>query len=341
MTGHTGFKGAWLSLLLGKLQIQQHGFALRAEKDSLYERLNLEKSYPSWIGDIRDLVLLRRCLSQTQPSSVIHMAAQPLVLKSYKEPLETFETNVIGTTNLLQAAFDTPSVKAILVVTTDKVYRNDGSGKRFKEEDPLQGHDPYSASKVGTEAVCAAWQKIASVSGGPKVIVARAGNVIGGGDFAADRIIPDIIRSVLSKKDAVIRNPLATRPWQHVLDPLIGYLQFLDASISGTTEVKALNFGPFESSLKVGEILKVAQEVFGNRFQFSIKDFEETIEASTLELDASLARTELGWNPRWTQKQAILDTFLWWKKVIENGSYSNVACREDIDFLLSGENINR
>jgi len=222
ITGHTGFKGSWLSLLLKQLGIEHFGYSLEAEEDSLYKRANLGKVSKGVVGDIRDLENLSKVIKNVRPSAIIHLAAQPLVLKSYQDPLETFQTNCIGTANVLKAAFESPSVEIVLVITTDKVYRNNNSGRRFVESDPLEGKDPYSASKVAAEAVCGAWQQMSKIAGGPKVLVARAGNVIGGGDFAKDRLIPDAIRALISEQNLLVRSPEATRPWQHVLDPLIG-----------------------------------------------------------------------------------------------------------------------
>ena len=262
ITGHTGFKGSWLSLLLNHLGIEHFGYSLEAEEDSLYRRANLERVSSGVVGDIRDLENLSKVIKDVRPSAVIHLAAQPLVLKSYQDPLETFNTNCIGTANVLKAAFETPSVEIVLVITTDKVYRNDNSGRRFVESDPLEGKDPYSASKVAAEAVCAAWQQMSKISGGPKVLVARAGNVIGGGDFAKDRLIPDAIRAITSEQNLLVRSPEATRPWQHVLDPLIGYLKYIESAQSSLSIEPALNFGPLEPSLRVDNVLEIAKEHF-------------------------------------------------------------------------------
>ena len=198
ITGHTGFKGTWLTFLLERLNVPVIGLSLEPEKDSLFDRAKRTGVIPEAFIDIREFHAISRFISEHQPSAVIHMAAQPLVLQSYKTPRETFETNVMGTANVLDAAFKTNSVEAVVVVTTDKVYRNDNSGQSFVETDPLAGKDPYSASKVGTESVVAAWQQIAKISGGPKVISVRAGNVIGGGDWAEDRLMPDLIRGLVS-----------------------------------------------------------------------------------------------------------------------------------------------
>ena len=335
ITGHTGFKGSWLSLLLNHLGIEHFGYSLEAKEDSLYKRANLERVSRGVVGDIRDLKSLSKVVKDIRPSVVIHLAAQSLVLKSYQEPLETFETNCMGTAHVLKAAFETPSVEIVLVVTTDKVYRNDNSGRRFVESDPLEGKDPYSTSKVAAEAVCAAWQQMSKISGGPKILVARAGNVIGGGDFAKDRLIPDAIRAVISEQNLLVRSPDATRPWQHVLDPLIGYLTYIEKTLQGETKVEALNFGPNERSLLVAKVLDIGQEILGNRLRVVLEVFEPNKEAKVLQLDTSLAKLELSWNPRWRQAEAIRNTFFWWKSVInkEESAFSN--CLKDIESLFT------
>jgi CDP-glucose 4,6-dehydratase len=222
LTGHTGFKGTWMTFLFEQLKIPVVGYSLPPEKDSLYDRASRTGAIPEKFADIRDYVGLEEFIDFHKPSTIIHMAAQPLVLRSYESPRETFDVNTMGTVNVLDIAFKKAFVQAIIVVTTDKVYRNDNSGRAFVETDALEGKDPYSASKVGTEAVVSAWQQISRVSGGPCVVSVRAGNVIGGGDFAENRLIPDLVRSSLSSKVLNIRNSENVRPWQHVLEPLQG-----------------------------------------------------------------------------------------------------------------------
>ena len=325
ITGHTGFKGSWLSLLLNHLGIEHFGYSLEAKQNSLYKRANLERVSRGVVGDIRDLENLSKVIKDVRPSLVIHLAAQPLVLKSYQDPLETFQTNCIGTANVLKAAFESPSVEIVLVITTDKVYRNNNSGRRFVESDPLEGKDPYSASKVAAEAVCAAWQQISKISGGPKVLVARAGNVIGGGDFAKNRLIPDIIRAVSLGNPIKIRNPLATRPWQHVLDPLIGYLKYMEHGLETPNTEPSLNFGPLEPSLQVNAVLEIAKEYFRDALRIEYEIYEREVETKALELDSNLAIQKLNWKPNWSQKKAISESFSWWEAVIDN---PNVVIRE-------------
>jgi len=335
ITGYTGFKGGWLSLLLNHLGIAHFGYSLEAEMDSLYRRVNLESMSKGVVGDIRDLENLSKVIKDVRPSVVIHLAAQSLVLKSYQEPLETFQINCIGTANVLQAAFETPSVEIVLVITTDKVYRNDNTGIRFVESDPLEGKDPYSASKVAAEAVCAAWQQISKISSGPKVIVARAGNVIGGGDFADNRLIPDLIRSFLSGDKVNIRNPKATRPWQHVLDPLIGYLKYIEYSLSENQQVPALNFGPLEPSLEVCRVLEIFESTFQGKILSESELKNDAFESQRLDLAPTRATNLLGWEPRWNQEEAIAKTIEWWNKVIFEKSGAFEMCQNDIQIALN------
>jgi CDP-glucose 4,6-dehydratase len=265
------------------------------------------------------------------------MAAQPIVLESYQRPRETFETNVMGTVNLLDAAFKTASVEAVVVVTTDKVYRNDNSGIAFTEFDPLAGKDPYSASKVGTESAVAAWQQISKVNGGPKVVAVRAGNVIGGGDWAENRLMPDLIRGFAAGQPIQIRNPASTRPWQHVLDPLLGYLMALEAVLSGS-DISALNFGPEGESLTVKAVIDIALKAWGSDSEFVDGSFdsssEATMESTALNLDSTRAHTLLGWSPVLNQADSVMATVRWWSGVIKESIHAQVACEADIDTFL-------
>jgi CDP-glucose 4,6-dehydratase len=267
LTGHTGFKGTWMTFLLEHLNVPVVGYSLHAEEDSLFDRAERTAAIPEVFADIRDYETLEKFIDLHKPSIIIHMAAQPLVLKSYENPRETFDVNVMGTVNVLDIAIKKNFVKAIIVVTTDKVYRNDNSGRAFVETDPLEGKDPYSASKVGAEAVVSAYQQVSKVDGGPSVVSVRAGNVIGGGDYAVNRLLPDLIRGYLNSKIVQIRNPESTRPWQHVLDPLLGYLLALESAITVKT-FDSFNFGPDESEqINVNEVINV----FNSSFQFASK----------------------------------------------------------------------
>ncbi len=361
LTGHTGFKGTWMTFLLEHLNVPVVGFALPAEKDSLYDRAERIGAIPEALTDIRDYAALERFIDLHKPSTIIHMAAQPLVLKSYESPRETFDVNVMGTVNILDIAFKKDFVKAIIVVTTDKVYRNDNSGRAFVETDPLEGKDPYSASKVGTESVVAAWQQIAKVSGGPKVVSVRAGNVIGGGDFAANRIIPDLIRGVMNGKPVEIRNPNSTRPWQHVLDPLIGYLNVVENCLQGA-EYSRFNFGPMSDSLTVVELTQIASTFFkdlklittqnttpvnidasGIDLDTNYRNHEkprENIEAASLQIDTKNANLLLDWFPRWTQVEAVCTSMDWWNSVLFESVSIIEACKVDLMKAINGNNEN-
>ena len=336
VTGHTGFKGTWLTLLLERLGVPVVGFSLAPEPDSLFDRAKRTGAIPEAFVDIRDFNAVRQFVEAHRPSVVVHMAAQPLVLESYRTPRETFETNVLGTVNVLESAFRTDSVEAVVVVTTDKVYRNNNTGNSFVESDALAGKDPYSASKVGTEAAVAAWQQISKVAGGPKVVAVRAGNVIGGGDWAENRLIPDLIRGFISGEPIQIRNPDSTRPWQHVLDPLRGYLMALETVLSGE-EIFAMNFGPDDSSLTVRQIFEIAKKSWGAENELvtdsSVSEFEKQAEAISLNLDSTLARKSLGWRPLWSQEEAAIASVQWWKAVFEGHGIASDACQTDIRFL--------
>lgn len=337
ITGHTGFKGSWLSILLNHLRIEHFGYSLEAEAESLYKRAGLESISNGVVGDVKDLENLSKVIKGIRPSVVVHLAAQPLVLKSYQEPLETFQTNCIGTANVLKVSFDVPSIKHVLVITTDKVYRNNNSGKKFVESDSLEGKDPYSASKVAAESVCAAWQQISKISGGPRVLVARAGNVIGGGDFARDRLVPDAIRAIISEQNLFVRNPQATRPWQHVLDPLIGYLKYIEQTQLSLTEEPSLNFGPVEPSLRVVDVLEIAKQHFKDKLKITLKAGNHDVESQTLDLDPSRAIAQLGWRPKWSQIEALDRTFIWWNKTLTNPTHALENCVEDIRNVLEKE----
>lgn len=336
LTGHTGFKGVWMTYLLREMGIQVVGYSLQPHKDSLFERTNRSGAIPELFADIRDFEELDRFIDKVRPSAVIHMAAQPLVLESYKSPRETFEVNVMGTVNLLSSAFQKDYINAVLVVTTDKVYRNNNSGQSFIETDPLEGKDPYSSSKVGTESAVSAWQQISKVIGGPKVISVRAGNVIGGGDLAANRIIPDLIRGYMGKTQVVVRNPKSSRPWQHVLDPLYGYILALESAL-GAGEIERVNFGPTSKSLPVTEVVNMAEVILGIRTVIEMGTQGEMpktqSESISLDLDSSYAQRILSWSPCWNQKSAIQATFEWWEKVLSNYCSAEEAIMQDISLM--------
>jgi len=336
ITGHTGFKGTWLIFLLEYLGIPCVGYSLAPEKDSLYDRAKLEGRIPEIYADIRDFSSYKKFLNTHRPSTVIHMAAQPLVLQSYNAPRDTFDVNVMGTVNVLDAAFASDYVQAIIGVTTDKVYRNDNLGRAFVESDPLAGKDPYSASKVGAEAAIASWQQIQKISGGPIVVSVRAGNVIGGGDWAQNRLIPDLVRAFISGQVAEIRNPKSTRPWQHVLDPLFGYLLTLEHALEDNS-VTAINFAPTEKSFTVAEVAQIARESWGDsaKINHSGYEFTEQLESSQLHLDSSLSQQLFGFSGSWNQTESIRKSIDWWKRVLLIGMAPSDCVKEDITEFLN------
>jgi CDP-glucose 4,6-dehydratase len=341
VTGHTGFKGTWLTLLLEKLDIQVVGLAKAPLENSLYNKLNRTGSIEEVIGDIRDNSVVESAFERFKPSSVIHLAAQPLVSESYKTPVLTFETNVIGSANILESGINCKSVKGIIAVTTDKVYKNEELGLKFKETDPLEGKDPYSASKVGSEAVISAWQQISKLKNGPQICSARAGNVIGGGDYTEGRLMKDIVNSLLNNENLAVRNPKSTRPWQHVLDPLRGYIMLLESSIENGNSLE-MNFGPTEESLSVEEVLRKSQSYWGAISDSTMSnclnasrtytDFKESVK---LDLDSTLARSLLGWQPKWNQLESIERTLKWWHSLeCENKDVTELCLLEIQDVFL-------
>lgn len=334
VTGHTGFKGAWLTLLLHELGFDVVGLSLPPLPNSLYEVLEpTDRPGIEYFIDIRDRKSIQEALSKHDFRFAFHLAAQPLVLESYINPVETFETNVVGTANVLSELISQPTLQAIGVVTTDKVYKNSNDGTRFTEKDPLGGKDPYSASKVGTEAVADAWRQISNIQNGPRVISLRAGNVIGGGDYSNNRLLPDIVKGYLSQSPITIRNPESTRPWQHVLDPLIGY--YLALIQSSENSYESFNFGPSEPSLTVKNVIQEAVLSWGSDIVVDIIGSETDQEAKSLELDSSQAKNILGWKPFLNQNEAVEYTIKWWKNHKLRNLPAGPLCRSEIERALS------
>jgi CDP-glucose 4,6-dehydratase len=333
ITGHTGFKGTWLTLLLERLGYEVCGISLEAETDSLYSNLKREGSVQEEFLDIRNRHSLINTLGEMKPSIIFHMAAQPLVLRSYKEPVETFEINTLGTANLIDAAMRINSIEAISVITTDKVYANNNLGIKFKESDPLFGKDPYSASKVATESVVAAWQQIKKTSSGPVITAFRAGNVIGGGDHAENRLLPDLVKGFIRQETVNIRNGKSTRPWQHALDPIAGYLLATAHNLLHD-DFDAMNFAPDGDSLSVERVAEIACKSWGDGAKVTITNDDSKLEAQTLQLDSSLAREKLNWKPSWTQTEAVEATIEWWLYVSRKERTIMEACEADLDRLL-------
>lgn len=334
VTGHTGFKGSWLVMLLHKLGFKTVGISLPPEKNSLYSKLDsCDKPTEEYFVDIRNSEEIFNVVSRQNFSYAFHLAAQPLVLDSYKYPAETFATNVLGTANVLNALLLQENLKSIGVITTDKVYKNENNSARFSENAELGGKDPYSASKVGTEMVVSAWRELSKLQNGPRIISLRAGNVIGGGDFAIDRLLPDIVRSYANGTKLEIRNLTSTRPWQHVIDPLLGYVMSVILLEDG--EIPALNFGPSEPSLSVESVINFAESAWGKPIDKHVLEQEVILEAVTLELDSRQANKVLGWEPFFSQKDAIYSTMNWWKEMDQKNSTASKLCNEDISRALN------
>ena len=315
LTGHTGFKGSWLSLWLKNLGSEVTGYALLPPTTpNLYEVADVAQGMTSIIADIRDLTALQKAMQTARPDIVIHMAAQPLVRQSYVEPIETYATNVLGTVHVLESVRNTPSVKAVLVVTTDKCYENkEELHLAYQEHEPMGGHDPYSSSKACAELVTAAYRKSFLEQQGVAVATARAGNVIGGGDWAKDRLVPDILKAFEQNSTVQIRNPIATRPWQHVLEPLCGYLTLAEHLFTqGSAYAEAWNFGPHdEDARSVQWIVEQLALSWGNSAKWHQEPGQQPHEATYLKLDISKAKARLGWHPIWNLQTALQNITHW------------------------------
>ena len=321
MTGHTGFKGSWLSLWLQQLGADITGYALSPPTTpSLFEVAKIGAGMRSIIADIRDADSLNRAMREARPDIVIHMAAQPLVRYSYNAPVETYGTNVMGTVHLLEAVRQTETVHAVVNVTSDKCYENKEWSWGYRENDPLGGHDPYSNSKSCAELVTAAFRNsyfnpAKHGERGVSVASARAGNVIGGGDWAMDRLIPDILRAMEAARPVCIRSPHAIRPWQHVLEPLSGYLTLAEKLYTdGPSYAEGWNFGPADDDTKpVQWIVENLTEAWGNNASWQLNKAPQPHEAHHLKLDCSKARARLGWQPRWQLRDALAHIVTWHK----------------------------
>lgn len=316
LTGHTGFKGSWMSLWLQSLDAEVTGYALKPPTSpSLFEEANVCLGMHSIEGDIRDLELFRRSMQEARPEIVIHMAAQPLVRYSYQNPVETYATNVMGTVHMLEAVRSTPSVHAVVNVTTDKCYENKEWVWGYREDEPMGGSDPYSNSKGCAELVTYAYRRSFFQKGEIALASARAGNVIGGGDWAADRLVPDILRAFERNQPVVIRNPHSTRPWQHVLEPLSGYLTLAQKLYEeGEDWAEGWNFGPNEDDARpVQWIVDRLAKKWGGDASWELDSRENPHEANYLKLDISKAKSRLNWHPRWNLDEALGRVTDWYR----------------------------
>ena len=334
LTGHTGFKGSWLSMWLQPMDASVMGYALKPPTDpSLFIEAKVEEDMTSVIGDIRELEFLKKTMIPFNPDIIIHMAAQSLVRLSYIDPIETYSTNVLGTVNVLEAARSCKNVKAIVSVTTDKCYENKEWSWGYRENEPMGGHDPYSSSKGCAELVTSAYRRsFYNTNESASVASARAGNVIGGGDWADDRLIPDILRAFERGNPVIIRNPLSTRPWQHVLEPLSGYLVLAENLYEdGDKFAEAWNFGPKEEDVKpVSWILDKMVNIWKDGAHWELDKNNNPHEAGFLKLDCSKAASKLNWNPKWNLEDA-LDSIINWHRNWLEGNAVKEACLKEIE----------
>ncbi len=328
ITGHTGFKGSWLSTWLVQLGADITGVALEPNTDpAMFSLLGLDQHVDSHIADIRDLAAVQKVVAASRPEIIIHMAAQALVRESYSTPIETFDTNVMGTAHVLEAARHAQGLEAVVVVTSDKCYENREWVWGYRENDAMGGHDPYSASKGCAELVTASYRK--SFGGDVAIASARAGNVIGGGDWSDDRLIPDIVRAITAQEVVQIRNPGAIRPWQHVMEPLAGYLLLAERLCTGGTEfADAWNFGPaIGDTQPVGALVERLSRNF-DALEWKVDAGEHPHEAHFLKLDISKAVSELGYRPRISLETALDWTAEWYQAYFDGEDMLDVTRRQ-------------
>lgn len=325
LTGHTGFKGGWAAVWLHELGARVTGFALPPDTaPDFFSAAKVETLIVHHLGDVRDFDALSAAVQAAQPEIVLHMAAQPLVRRSYAQPLETYSTNVLGTVHLLEAVRQCPTVRATIIVTSDKCYANDESGRPLREGDAMGGPDPYSSSKGAAELVTTAYARSYFSSRG--IASVRAGNVIGGGDWSQDRLVPDIVRSLQSGRPIMLRHPNAVRPWQHVMEPLTGYLLLAQKLAQGVDVGGGWNFGPDPDEVKpVSAIAHAALCAWGADDALHTIEPSPEAEAATLLLDSTKAKEALGWRPRWSFDEAVIRTMDWYRAHAEGADMREIT----------------
>lgn len=340
ITGHTGFKGIWLCRMLVKLGADITGYSLpapTAEGARIFDAIGLEKSMHSIVGDIRDYASLKKAFDEAHPEIVIHLAAQPIVRESYRDPVGTYETNVMGTVHILECIRHSACVHSFLNVTTDKVYKNNEWEWGYRENEPLDGFDPYSNSKSCSELVTHSYKNSFFAEGIPAISTARAGNVIGGGDFATDRIIPDCVRAAYENKNIKIRNPHSARPYQHVLEPLYAYLMIIQAQYEDKKYAGWYNVGPDESDCVTNEELcNFFCEAWRNGLVWENISDDGPHEANILRLDSSKLKYTFGWKPRWNIREAVCATVEWAKAWKNNENIRTIMDSQIEDFINGG-----
>jgi CDP-glucose 4,6-dehydratase len=330
VTGHTGFKGSWLGLILDHLEIDWIGYSLNEDANwidfhrAIHNKKNAENS------NVLDKQKLLDVMNNNRVSAVIHLAARPLVLESYSDPTQFFNTNIIGTSTVIEASLESINCRIVGIVTTDKVYLNNNNGRKFVETDQLWGNEPYSASKVGAELVTESWHKVADFRGTSTAMrIFRSGNVIGGGDFAENRLVPDLVRAYMTGQRCEIRNPLSTRPWLHVIDPLIGYLLGLQHCI-GKSDLETFNFGPIEPGISVEKFAELFNQIFENQISTKVQKSDDKFESKYLALDSSKSAEALGWTPKLNQEDSIFWTAKWWSNFLAGEKTIETLINEDI-----------
>jgi CDP-glucose 4,6-dehydratase len=335
VTGHTGFKGSWLCRALVMAGADVTGYALEPPTNpGIFQIIGLKDEMNSVIGDIRDLDHLKKVFLETKPELVLHMAAQPIVRTSYEEPVYTYETNVLGTVNVMECVRLTDSVNSFLNVTTDKVYDNRELGKPFVETEQLDGFDPYSNSKSCSELVTHSYRRSFFADGRCAISTARAGNVIGGGDFAKDRIIPDCVKAAASEKPVIIRNPDSVRPFQLVLEPLKVYLMILEKQLEDRKYEGAYNVGPdMEDCITTGALVKLFQKHWGDDFQWEVKPDGGPHEAGFLKLDCTKLKSTFGWKPEYHIDEAVKKTVEWSKAYLAGEEMTDITDKQIKEFF--------
>lgn len=336
VTGHTGFKGAWMCRVLVDAGAILTGYSLEAPtQPNLFALAGVEDNMTSIIGDVRDLAHLTEVFDQAQPELVLHLAAQPIVRTSYEQPVYTYETNVMGTVNILECVRTHPCVKSFLNVTTDKVYENKEWAWGYRENEPLDGYDPYSNSKSCSELVTHSYKSSFFQDGRTAISTARAGNVIGGGDFARDRIIPDCVRAAADKQPIIVRNPYSTRPYQHVLEPVMAYLMIAQKQYEDPSFAGWYNVGPDDCDcVTTGELTTLFCQAWGDGMTWENRsEANAPHEANFLKLDCSKIKTTFGWKPRWHMQEAIQKTVEWSKVWMDGGDVPAVMREQIMEYM--------
>lgn len=330
VTGHTGFKGGWLCHMLKLAGAEVTGYSLApAETTSLHNIAKIDDGLKSIFEDIRDIENLQQAFVDTRPEVVIHMAAQPLVREGYRSPRETYEVNTMGTINILECIRQSDTVKSAIIVTTDKVYKNNEWLWGYRENERLDGYDPYSNSKSCADLATWSYQRSFFEEGNVAISTVRAGNVIGGGDFAKDRIVPDCVRAVSGGEKILVRNPYSARPYQHVLEPLTGYLQLAQQQYQDNAKADCYNIGPDEQDcLTTEQLVTLFCQAWGDEADWYTMEQEEAHEARYLKLDCSKIKAQLGWHPCWSIERAVQKTVAWHKAYLNNENMQQIMTKQ-------------